>query len=78
MDSGYEATNFQECKILRMDEPFAQKTEPVQTSVIDEIQKEAPFVFIKTEEEPIAQLKEIVTAIANEVRQEEKPAFKIY
>ena len=78
MNSGYEAPSFPERKIVRLDEPTVTKAEPVQTSIIDEIQKEEPFVFTKTEEEPIANIEETFTAIVNEIKEEEKPAYKVY
>lgn len=78
MNSGYEAPSFQERKIVRLDEPTVTKVEPVQTSIIDEIQKEEPFVFTKVEEEPIAKIEETITPIVNEIKEEEKPAFKVY
>ncbi|MCD6019109.1 MAG: cell division protein FtsZ [Bacteroidetes bacterium] len=78
MNSGYEAPSFQERKIVRLDEPTVTKTEPVQTSIIDEIQKEEPFIFTKTEEEPIAKIENTIAPIVNEIKEEEKPAFKVY
>ena len=78
MNSGYEAPSFQERKIVRLDEPTVLKAEPIQTSIIDEIQKEEPFVFTKTEEEPIATFEEKVTPIINEIEEEVKSAFKVY
>ncbi|MES2567218.1 MAG: cell division protein FtsZ [Bacteroidota bacterium] len=85
MNSGYEAPSFQERKIVRLDEPTVTKTEPVQTSIIDEIQTAEPFVFTKTEEEPVAKFEESIAPIINEVKEDtstssvsEKPAFKVY
>ncbi|MDF2447662.1 MAG: cell division protein FtsZ [Bacteroidota bacterium] len=78
MNSGYEAPSFQERKIVRLDEPQISKSEPVQTSIIDEIQKEEPFIFTKTEEEPIAKTDNTTSPVINEIKEEEKPAYKIY
>ena len=55
MNSGYEAPTFMERKIVKLDEPQAPKVEPVQTSIIDEVQTSEPFVYVKeTQEEPTA------------------------
>lgn len=78
MNSGYEAPSFQERKIVRLDEPTVTKVEPVQTSIIDEIQKEEPFIFTKTEEEQIAKIENTIAPIVNEIKEEEKPAFIVY
>lgn len=53
MNSGYEAPAFQERKIVRLDEPQTPKTEPVQTSIIDEVQVTEPFVYVKETPEEI-------------------------
>src|ERR1700741_2132802 len=50
MNSGYEAPTFMERKIVKLDEPPITKAEPVQTSIIDEIQTSEPFIFTKSEE----------------------------
>lgn len=68
MNSGYEAPVFQERKIVKLDEPVVSKQEPVQTNIIDEIQKSEPFVYTKPEETTTASS---VTAPANKV---EEPA----
>ena len=81
INSGYEAPTFQERKIVRLDEPTVAKVEPVQTSIIDEIQTNEPFVFVKDEtvETPIFNgIEEPTAPIVNEIKEEEKPAFKIY
>ena len=88
MNSGYEAPTFQERKIVKLDEPTVAKVEPVQTTIIDEIQTNEPFVFVKEEtvETPIINKVEETTApIVNEVKEdtstssvEEKPLFKVY
>jgi len=71
MNSGYEAPTFAERKIVKLDEPQAPKAEPVQTTIIDEIQKAEPFVFIKdtVEELPVinTKIEEPVAPIVNEV-----------
>ncbi len=66
MNSGYEAPVFQERKIVKLDEPAVTKQEPVQTSIIDEIQTNEPFVFTKSEET-------VVTKVQDEVKEEVKP-----
>jgi cell division protein FtsZ len=88
MNSGYEAPTFQERKIVKLDEPTVAKVEPVQTTIIDEIQTNEPFVFVKEEtvETPIINKVEETTApIVNEVKEDtstssvdEKPLFKVY
>jgi cell division protein FtsZ len=81
MNSGYEAPTFQERKIVKLDEPTVAKVEPVQTTIIDEIQTNEPFVFVKEEtvETPIINKVEETTApIVNEIKEEEKPLFKVY
>jgi len=81
INSGYEAPTFAERKIVRLDEPTVAKVEPVQTSIIDEIQTNEPFIFVKEEtvETPIINKVEEPTApIVNDIVEEEKPAFKVY
>lgn len=76
MNSGYEAPSFMERKIVKLDEPQVPKAEPVQISIIDEIAKEEPFVFIKdtAEETPVMTFKieEPVAPIVNEVEEPKK------
>lgn len=76
MNSGYEAPSFMERKIVKLDEPQTPKVEPVQTSIIDEIAKEEPFIFIKesVEEEAVSTFKieESVTSITNETDEPKK------
>ncbi|MES2514888.1 MAG: cell division protein FtsZ [Bacteroidota bacterium] len=80
MNSGYEAPTFQERKIVKLDEPVVAKVEPVQTTIIDQIQTSEPFVFTKTEEEApiIPKVEDTITPIVNEIKEEEKPAFTVY
>ena len=77
--SGYEAPVFAERKIVKLDEPQAPKVEPTQTSIIDEIQKAEPFVFIKDtiEETPAATTKIDETPIVAEVT-ETKSELKFF
>jgi cell division protein FtsZ len=49
MSTGYEAPVFSERKLVRFDEAVVTKIEPVQTTIIDEIEKNEPFVFVKDE-----------------------------
>jgi cell division protein FtsZ len=49
MSTGYEAPVFAERKLVRFDEAVVTKIEPVQTTIIDEIEKNEPFVFVKDE-----------------------------
>lgn len=76
MNSGYEAPTFMERKIVKLDEPQTPKAESVQTSIIDEITKEEPFVFIKdtVEETPVSTFKieEPVAPIINEIEEPKK------
>lgn len=88
MNSGYEAPTFQERKIVKLDEPIVAIVEPVQTTIIDEIQTNEPFVFVKEEtvETPIINKVEETTApIVTELKEDtstnsvdEKPLFKVY
>lgn len=82
MNSGYEAPTFQERKIVRLDEPSVTKTEPVQTSIIDEIQTAEPFIFTKSEttETPIVNTidEEVIPHVENKIVEEEKPAYTVY
>lgn len=85
MNSGYEAPVFQERKIVKLDEPAVTKQEPVQTSIIDEIQKSEPFVYTKSEE-PVNQVeepvkREEVKPLENKVEEpvaESKPEIKVF
>ncbi len=78
MNSGYEAPTFMERKIVKLDEPQISKVEPVQTSIIDEIQSAEPFVFTKTEEPAVTnKVEEVIPPVVNEVK-EETPAYKVY
>ncbi len=81
MNSGYEAPTFQERKIVRLDEPQAPKAEVIQTSIIDEIQAEEPFIITKSENvenATINKVDDIINTTENKISEEEKPAFKIY
>ncbi len=89
MNSGYEAPVFQERKIVKLDEPAVTKQEPAQTSIIDEIQTNEPFVFTKNEEQttPINKVEEPVNEevkhVENKVEQkieeeESKPEIKVF
>lgn len=49
MSTGYEAPVFTERKLVRFDEAVVTKIEPIQTNIIDEIEKTEPFVFVKDE-----------------------------
>ena len=53
MSTGYEAPVFAERKLVRFDEAVVTKIEPVQTTIIDEIEKNEPFVFMKDESSEI-------------------------
>lgn len=76
MNSGYEAPAFMERKIVKLDEPQTPKAEPVQTSIIDEIQNEEPFVFIKDSVEDTVvstfKIEETATPIINETEEPKK------
>jgi len=67
MNSGYEAPTFAERKIVRLDEPQAPKTEVVQTSILDEVQKAEPFVYVKEDQET-----QVVSTVSDEVLPEVK------
>lgn len=77
--SGYEAPTFQERKIVKLDEPQATKVEPVQTSIIDEIQTAEPFLFTKAEEsDVINKVEDVFAPIANTLEEETKPTYIVY
>lgn len=74
--TGYEAPAFQERKIVKLDEPETPKAEtPVQTSIIDEVQNNEPFVFVKETSEADTAKENIIISEKNE---EEKPEITIY
>lgn len=89
MNSGYEAPVFQERKVVKLDEPVAPKQEPVQTNIIDEIQKSEPFVYTKTEETPANTIQEaakqappinefIENKVEEKKEEEHKPEIKVF
>jgi len=79
MSSGYEAPAFQERKIVRLDDPQPTKVEPVQTSIIDEVQNEEPFIFTKSEDETVInKIEEEITISEPIVNEEVTPTFKVY
>jgi len=79
MSSGYEAPAFQERKIVRLDDPQPTKVEPVQTSIIDEVQNEEPFIFTKSEDETVInKIEEEITVSEPIVNEEVTPTFKVY
>jgi len=79
MSSGYEAPAFQERKIVRLDDPQPTKVEPVQTSIIDEVQNEEPFIFTKSEDETVInKIEEEITVSKPIVNEEVTPTFKVY
>jgi cell division protein FtsZ len=79
MSSGYEAPTFQERKIVRLDDPQPTKVEPIQTSIIDEVQNEEPFVFTKSEDDIIVNtIEEEITFSEPIVNEELTPTFKVY
>lgn len=50
--TGFEAPVFKERKIVNLDEKEHELPEPKQTNIIDEIEKNEPFVYTKTDKEP--------------------------
>ncbi len=83
MSSGYEAPVFQERKIVKLDEPAViAKQEPLQTSIIDEIQNNEPFVFTKNEEQtPVNKTEEPVREEAKPIEnkvEDTKPEIKVF
>lgn len=78
MGTGYEAPTFMERKIVKLDEPQVTKVEPIQTSIIDEIQNNEPFVFVKDtlEETPIVTAK-VEEPIINKI-EEPKQEIKFF
>lgn len=87
MSSGYEAPVFQERKIVKLDEPVVTKQEPVQTNIIDEIQKSEPFVYTKDEQTPVVnKVEEPVKEPENKIeehkieekKEESKPEIKVF
>ena len=69
MSTGYEAPVFAERKLVRFDEEVVTKIEPVQTTIIDEIEKNEPFVFMKDEssEMPVLNNNDVDLTAANNV-----------
>ncbi len=80
MSSGYEAPVFQERKIVKLDEPAVTKQEPVQTNIIDEIQKSEPFVYTKEEEQTSTNSANVAVENKAEEKKEEesKPEIKVF
>lgn len=82
MNSGYEAPVFQERKIVKLDEPMVTpKQEPVQTSIIDEIQTSEPFVFTKSEEPVVNKVQEEIKPVENKIEEkieDTKPEIKVF
>ena len=87
MNSGYEAPAFQERKIVRLDETPVAKIEPVQTTIIDEIQNNEPFVFVKdepsiitneVEEDVNSNKEEITSTIESNIEETTTPAYTVY
>jgi cell division protein FtsZ len=80
INSGYEAPMVQERKVVKLDEPMAAKIEPIQTSIIDEIQSVEPFIFTKevTDEVSNTIVSEEVSTPVNEVEETKTPEIKVY
>jgi cell division protein FtsZ len=87
MSSGYEAPVITERKLVKFDEPTVTKIEPIQTSIINEIENNEPFVFIKDEvaietptyEAPILETDiEDLTASNNVIINDEVNDMKVY
>ncbi len=83
MNSGYEAPVFQERKIVKLDEPAVIKQEPLQTSIIDEVQTNEPFVFTKNEEQatPVNKVEEPVKEEVKTIEdkaEDTKPEIKVF
>ena len=79
MNSGYEAPTFKERKIVKLDEPQITKIEPVQTSIIDEIQISEPFIFTKNDDDNfINKVQDETSFNESKIKEEETPTFKVY
>ena len=79
MSSGYEAPTFQERKIVKLDEPQITKIEPIQTSIIDEIQISEPFIFTKNDDDNfINKVQDETSLNESKIEEEETPTFKVY
>jgi cell division protein FtsZ len=81
MSTGYEAPIFAERKLVKFDEAIVTKIEPIQTTIIDEIENNEPFVFIKDEvtEAPISNIvNEDLTEFDNVIIETEIPEMKVY
>jgi cell division protein FtsZ len=81
MSTGYEAPIFAERKLVKFDEAIVTKIEPIQTTIIDEIENNEPFVFIKDEviETPISNIvNEDLTAFDNVIIETEISEMKVY
>ena len=80
INSGYETPMVQERKVVKLDEPMATKIEPIQTSIIDEIQIVEPFIFTKevTDEATHTIVSEEISTSVNEVEETKVPEIKVY
>ncbi len=81
INSGYEAPTIQERKVVKLDEPTVAKIEPVQTSIIDEIQTTEPFMFTKDVTEEVINTivsEEVSFPIVNKIEATETPEIKVY
>ena len=79
--SGYEAPTTQERKIVKLDEPVIAKIEPIQTSIIDQIQSVEPFIFTKEVNDEATKTDvadEEVLPIVNEVKETPQSEIKVY
>ena len=67
--TGFEAMNFKDRKVVSLDEKISETTttEVKQITIIDEIQKVEPFVFIKDEEKQETQSEITLTNIKEEI-----------
>ena len=81
MNSGYEAPVIAERKLVKFDDAIVTKIEPIQTTIIDEIEKNEPFVFIKDEivEAPVSTyVSDDLTAANNVIIDAPVSEMKVY
>ena len=81
MNSGYEAPVIAERKLVKFDDAIVTKIEPIQTTIIDEIEKNEPFVFIKDEivETPVSTyVSDDLTAANNVIIDAPVSEMKVY
>jgi cell division protein FtsZ len=82
--TGYEALTLKERKIVNLDErkedastTFATKPEVTQTTIIDEIQNNEPFVYVKNETPEVPELKTVLPLEEMKIISQAEPVVEI-